>query len=201
MIGGDNAVHVNYSAGDGGTWWHLGGYVKAISAGLDYFPHYDQVFGIGRDNHIYVHDANPDPWGSSWQLVDNTASFAQISATQQNTVYAIDSNGRLHRSLSPWFASGWVDQAIAPVFAGQRFAALSADSQDFWNDEVYVIEASSYRRAYLYQSTGGWITAPVAYFVTDISGADYGWFYFSWFRWANLWNGTSSLCLGGNPIV
>jgi subtilase family serine protease len=69
VIGGDNAVYVNYSSGDGGTWWYLGGYVKAINAGLDDFYN-DQVLGIGGDNHIYVHDAGSDPY---WHVVDSTA--------------------------------------------------------------------------------------------------------------------------------
>jgi hypothetical protein len=196
VIGGDDAVYVNTSGGNEATWQCLGGGVTAISVGADYSGA-DQVFAIGEDNHIYVHDGRADPSARRWQLVDGTASFTQISATQQGTVYALDRDGNLHHSYLDWgsFVLSWVNQAIAPAHRGQRFEALSADSQDAGDDEVYVIDASPLRAAYLYQSVGGWKWDPVAILVTDLSGADYGAFYFS--RWGipDFWNGSHTVVL------
>jgi hypothetical protein len=198
VIGGDNAVYVNSSGGNASTWQYLGGWVRAISAGLDYFGD-DQVYAIGGDRALWVNDSGTS---SGWEKIDNSASFIQLSATQQDTVYALDSNGGLHKAshVFSWAIGDWIWQhlAIAPLVAGDKYVALSADNQDYSHDEVYVINVG--RTAYLYRSSGGWNAGSVDTDVSELSGADQGWFYDANGPNPWRWNGTSWSWLDGQIV-
>jgi hypothetical protein len=200
MIGGDNGVYVNTSGGNANTWSYLGGWAFSISAGSDGSGH-DQVFAIGGDHYLYVHDAYSDPSWARWVQVDSSTAFAQLSAGQHNQVFALDSNGALH---DDWYFSypfggggSWANQTISPSVAGDRYVALSADSQDGTHDEVYVIDTN--KTAYLRQS-GGWKANPVDYSVIELAGADGGWFYDTNPGSTWQWNGSSWQWLSGTIV-
>ena len=195
-IGGGHRVYVNTFGGNGSTWQCLGGWVSHISAGLDDNGN-DVVFAIGSNGYIYGHDANSDPNGSRWYLVDSSARFTQLSATVHDHVFAIDQSGKLHEayensSLWSFWGPAWQDMALtAPT--GNPVTAVSAAAYNSQYDEVYVIDTNM--NAYVYHTNSGWNTQPVDYGVSEITtiGADkyydvsYGGLYFEIGNYWNSW--------------
>jgi hypothetical protein len=147
--------------------------VTAIAAGVDDLGH-NEVFVVGSDGAIYVNSANAS-WG--WRLVDNSARFVSISATQNDTVFAISQDGKLYQETEHFHQFGrvfypyWTNQDIS---GGRTYTSgkLSADSDASGRDEVYAID--SLNKAWLYdQGIWTWKDSDVK----DISGAGGGYFY------------------------
>jgi hypothetical protein len=88
VIGSDDAVYVSV---DGGEFSRLGGYAKQISVGLD-ADGLPEVYGIGINDALDVYKAG--------SIVDLGGYVKEISATADNTVYAIaaDDSVFIHNS-------------------------------------------------------------------------------------------------------
>jgi uncharacterized protein with LGFP repeats len=112
-----NAALVNV---DGGGFVDLGGYVKALSAGLDANGN-PEVYGIGADNAVYVNN------GTGW--VDLGGSAKALSATAGGAVYVIGSNNSVSVNAG---GSGFVN-------LGGYALAISAGLDANGNPEVYAI--------------------------------------------------------------
>jgi hypothetical protein len=139
----------------------------------------NEVFALGRyDYSIYVNSANAP---GQWRLVDNSKSFFEISAAQDDTVFAVAFGRKLYQETESFYydrrrghwSSYWSSQDISGgmVFNGQ----ISADTDSLGRDEVYAVGnyASNYQ-AFRYDQ-GSWTF--LANDVSDISGADDGYFY------------------------
>jgi hypothetical protein len=136
----------------------------------------NNVFVIGKDQAIYVNGGSNS---NAWRLVDNSTSFATLSAPAANTVFAVTGGGKLyqeteHLGFNGWyFTYSWSHQDIS---SGRTFAAsspISADLDASGNAEVYAIEAGTFN-AYLYDQ--GSMTQKDSD-VSDIAGAGGGYFY------------------------
>jgi hypothetical protein len=158
-----------------GKTYYLGANFYDVSAGRDASGR-DEVFALGFDNHIYVNDAGT-PTG--WQLVDGSRQFYRISATQHGEVYALDTTGNLFQES---LVTASVYMLVQPVsltywsatqYAQGPFYSISADSADSTHDEVYTLDLSG--NAYRIGPQGGAVR--VATGVSEIAGADGGWFY------------------------
>jgi hypothetical protein len=166
----------------GGGVMNLGtpdGNASGISAGRDHFFGYDEVYAVGRTGVIYVYDSQ---WGG-WTTVDSRFnnnsldSFTRLSAAQNGDVYALTSKGEIfqeteHRYYSTWaIFTYWSGQQFG---AGQKFQAISADTDANGYSEVYAIEVGT-AMAYRFNSSGARST--VDYYVSEIAAADGGYFF------------------------
>jgi hypothetical protein len=107
---------------DGGKFTHLGGYAKQISAGLD-AANKPEVYAIGSDNAVWLNK------GSGWASLGGYVK--EISATVENTVYAIGANDDVYLSHGlPGL--GWVN-------TGLKARQISAGADGVGNPEVYAI--------------------------------------------------------------
>jgi hypothetical protein len=173
VIGGNSGVYTNTDNGSPSTWQALGGRALDISAGASQLGGSDEVFAIGWDHNIWL---NTTTNASVWQLVDNQRSFTRISATQNNEVYALDSNGALYRD-DFWvlFYGGhkytwWMENLVS----SQRYLDIQADMADATHSEVYAIDAN--HTAWVWDSG----TKTLQYKdsdVKEITGADDGYFF------------------------
>jgi hypothetical protein len=138
---------------------------------------YNEVFVIGRDNAIYVNGGSN---ASSWQLVDKSASFADLSASGANTVFAVTSAGKLYQETEHWsfngiwFVGSWSHQDISSGRTYTTQIQISADVDASGNPEVYAVEAATWH-LYLYDQ--GTLTEKDSVVVRDVTGADGGYFY------------------------
>jgi Tectonin domain len=105
---------------DGGGFVDLGGYVKAISAGLDAKGN-PEVYGIGADDALYVNK------GSGW--VDLGGICKAVSATAKDTVYVIGTDNSVFVNVG---GSGYTGLG---GYALDISAGLDANG----NPEVYAI--------------------------------------------------------------
>jgi hypothetical protein len=158
-----------------------------LAASVSWFGH-NEVFAVGWDGAIYVNSANA---AGQWQLVDSSANFSnftgsyevqnfeglnRISATGNDTLFALTTDGRLIEETEHYQWNGiygafyWTHQDIS---GGRLYQSLSADSDASGQAEVYAIETGT-KNAYLYdQGTWTWQDSDVA----DLSAADGGYFY------------------------
>ena len=113
----NNAALVNI---DGSGFVDLGGYVKAIGAGLDANGN-PEVYGIGADNALYVNN------GTGW--VDLGGYAKAVSATARGTAYVIGSDNAVYMNVG---GSGFVD-------LGGYALGISAGLDANGNPEVYAI--------------------------------------------------------------
>jgi hypothetical protein len=171
----------------------IGG-VSQISVATGYSGK-DQVFAIGADQAIYAYDTGDN---RGWQLVDNSASFRQISATQ-NAVYAIDSIGRLHHDtghlhpdtlqLQPvnikapskpvvneilsyvWDDSLITEEFFLPDGTLDRFRSLSVGKLDDGEDVLYAVDFHGFAVEYI----AGQAPHLFRTNIEQISGTDLGW--------------------------
>jgi hypothetical protein len=171
-----------------------------LAASVGYFGG-NEVFAIGADGYIYVNEGRP----GDWLLVDNTARFVSLSATPNDTVFAVTSDGRLFQEtehlyiIQRLFYLSWSNQDIS---GGRTYSAnISADTDASGQDEIYAIEKGT-NSLYLYD-LGGWTYKDSDVF--DVSGAGGGYFYdanysdgnydayqydpTSWWPWAHLGSG------------
>jgi hypothetical protein len=106
---------------DGGSFTDLGGYAKQLSAGLD-ASNNPEVYAIGADNAVWLNK------GSGW--VSLGGYLKAISATIENTIYAIGTNDDVIVGHGV-AGSGWFD-------TGLKARQISAGA-DGGNPEVYAI--------------------------------------------------------------
>jgi hypothetical protein len=138
---------------------------------------YNEVFVIGQDNAIYVNDGTN---AASWHLVDKSASFADISASGNNTVFAVTSAGKLYQETETWlfngyfFTASWGHQDISSGRTYSTRVQISADVDASGYPEVYAVEAGT---SHLYLYDQGSLTEKDSWVVTDVAGADGGYFY------------------------
>jgi hypothetical protein len=141
---------------------------NALAASVSVFGG-NEVFAIGPQGAIYLNNTN---LAGQWQLVDNTDFFATLSATPQNTVYALSDLGKLHLVSYQFFGGKiyrWTDSEIVGVYV-----SISADTDASGQSEVYAIQADPNADTWLSDKGSlRWIDSNVA----DISGADGGYFY------------------------
>jgi hypothetical protein len=144
-ITGAHAVLVNPSGGWG--WYYLGGYANQISAGIDLHGN-PEVFAIGGDNALYVNDFNGKVW-SGWSGLGGSVS--QISATVQNTVYAIWGDGSVRVNSGSGFVNlgGWAQQICAGLDYNNCTQVLCIGS----GNHVYVNDNRTG-----WQDTGSWFS-------------------------------------------
>ena len=116
-IGFTNIVYVNRDSTD---WVSLGFHAKQVSAGLT-AGGTPEVFAIGEDNSVYRND-----FGMHW--VDLGGDFTAISATVDNTVFAIGKGHILY-----------VNHGSGFVALGGYVKALSTGLDTAGKPEVYVI--------------------------------------------------------------
>jgi hypothetical protein len=130
------------------------------------------IFAISAsDGGIYVY------LQGHWQVVDNSTTFANLSATRNGTLFATTNSGKLYEE-SPYQPLshdplGWWHQDIS---GGHTFSnaqgQLSADLDASGNPEVYAVDQSG--NAWLYDQ-GSWTWKDSN--VVNIAGADAGYFY------------------------
>ena len=150
-----------------------GGSPSSVAASVGWFGS-NEVFAIGSDGAIYVNSANAP---GQWRLVDNSAYYAELSATVNDTVFAlVDNGGGLfqeteHFQINGWFGYFyWTHQEVSP---GMEWYEFSADTDASGHDEVYGIEEGN-KNLYLFDQGSRTLKD---YNVRDISGADGGYFY------------------------
>jgi hypothetical protein len=118
-IGRNDNVEVSV---DGGSFTDLGGYAKQVSAGLD-ASNKPEVYAIGADNAVWLNK------GSGW--VSLGGYFKEISATVENTVYAIGTDDNIYVGHgAPGL--GWFN-------TGLKARQISAGADAIGNPEVYAI--------------------------------------------------------------
>jgi hypothetical protein len=145
-----------------------GPYANAVAAGRGLFGQ-DEVFVTGPDSAIYVNSANAP---GQWRLVDNSANFQTLSATQDDQVFALDDTGQLHQEneYSFWFGGIHLD-----FWAGQNlggsYRQISADTDATGHGEVYALANDAFSS--VYEIDQGTQTS-IAIGVTNVAGADGG---------------------------
>ena len=177
----NNAALVNI---DGGGFVDLGGYVKAISAGLDANGN-PEVYGIGADNALYVNN------GTGW--VDLGGYAKAVSATARGTAYVIGSDNAVSMNVG---GSGFVDlggyaldisagldaNGIPEVYAIGLDHALYVNKGSGWVDlggYVQALSASTHNTVYaigsdnaVYVNAGGGFTDTGGYALEISAGLD-----------------------------
>jgi hypothetical protein len=139
---------------------------------------HNEVFALGEDQAIYVNTANTI---GAWQLVDNSQRFWFLSASANNTLFALTVGGHLYQetesfSLFPYPHFSWTGQDIS---GGRVYSLISADNDAVGRAEVYAVQTNPQNfwlpgNLYLYdQGSWSWKDSDVS----DVSGADGGFFY------------------------
>ena len=146
---------------------------NSVAASVGWFGG-NEVFAIGQDGAIYVNSSNT--YGD-WRLVDNRAYFVSLSATPNNTVFAVTIDGRLFQETEGyrWIGGSayfyWFGRDIS---AGRSYTGnISADTDTSGRDEVYAITNVT-NELYLYD-LGSWTYKDGDVF--DVSAAGGGYFY------------------------
>jgi hypothetical protein len=163
-----NGNAVNLGAPSGG----LAGTGTSLAASVGWLGG-NEVFVISGNGVIYVDNIN---FPGQWRLVDNTQSFVALSATQNDTVFAVTSAGKLYQEIEHIYWSGhtgyfyWTNQDLS---GGKQFTGtLSADLDAAGHDEVYAVDTAT--GLYLYDQ-GSWALKDIS--VADVAAADGGFFY------------------------
>jgi hypothetical protein len=178
-----NGTATDVGAPNGGV--HSVAYNNSVAASVGWFGG-NEVFAIGADHAIYVNSANAP---GQWRLVNNQLGFRSLSATVNDTVFALSDGNIVYQAtehynfvyhfyywstglISPWWEDCW---------------GISADTDANGRDEVYVIDSNGF--AFL-ANQGSWTQKDSD--VYDICGAGDGYFYdvnfnsYSYDAW--LWN-------------
>jgi hypothetical protein len=142
----------------------------------------NEVFAIDHNGAIYVNSTNTY---RDWRLVDSSQQYVALSATQNDTVFALTSSGMLYQEMEHLYSNPyhhyyyWTNQNIS---GGKQFTgAISADQDASGRDEIYAVEQGT-NTLYLYDQ-GSWTQKDTE--VADVAGADGGFFYD-----VNNYNGT-----------
>jgi hypothetical protein len=140
----------------------------------------NELFIIGRDRALYVNSSNTK---GDWRLVDNKAQFASLSATANNTVFAltvglpeIGRGGLIYQETEQYsfktYRYYWASQYIS---GGSSYTSISADTDALGRDEVYAVDVG--RNAWLYNAynSAKWTIKDSDVF--DLAAAGGGYFY------------------------
>jgi hypothetical protein len=210
-IGGSNISYI----GSDGSSIDLGapnpgtdgnGYAHTIAASIGRYGQ-NEVFALGGDGAIYVNSGN-DP--GQWRLVDNHIRFSSLSATVNNTVFALTEisyyMGAYQETENYNFVGKsyyWTHQAISAPY--QYCWDLSADVGANGQDEVYVIDP--YATLYVYNpGINGGMPTYVDSDVADVVGADDGFYYEVLYSGGNYdayfrrWNPSNSILYLGSHL-
>jgi hypothetical protein len=144
---------------------------NSLAASIGWFGS-NEVFAIGPNQALYVNSTN---MAGQWRLVDNTQAFVAVSASPNDTVFALTVGGKLYEETEhftpfPFPHFFWAHQDVS---GGRTYSAISADTDSAGQAEVYGIQAGTHL-AYQYDK-GPWTLKDADVF--DISGADGGYFY------------------------
>src|SRR5262249_13083181 len=143
---------------------------NSVAASVSWYGN-NEVFAIGSDQHIYVNSANSP---GQWRLVDSHWQFKSLSATVNDTVFALSTANAVYQETEHYnFAYQfyyWTNQLVSPWW--EDCWSVCADIDASGHDEVYVVDSAN--NAYL-ANQGSWTL--VDYDVRDIAGADDGYFY------------------------
>jgi hypothetical protein len=172
--------HVPY--GPPGQWTFFGRpgvAVKAISASKD--PDGKaEVFALGADGHIYLGRFGANGRPAPWVTVDRTRAYRQISATDQNTVYALGlKDGQITKETEFVFSlfglhfDFWLGGQLPAqgVWATQ----ISAGTDSLNRDVVYAIDRSS-GQPYVFSAQGQWQRMDGSH-PKEICAAAWGWYF------------------------
>jgi hypothetical protein len=148
-----------------------------VAASLNRFGG-NEVFVIGQDRAIYVNSSNT--YGD-WRLVDNSGQFAHVSATTNNSVFALTSTGLLYQEIQQFQATDWGGGyfywSSQYIYGGINYyyTSISADTDALGRDEVYVIDVNA--KAWLYNASNQvkWTAKDSG--VYSIAAAGGGYFY------------------------
>jgi hypothetical protein len=123
--------------------------------------------------YIYVNSTStPD----GWRPVDSRALFVALSATPNDTVFAVTTDGRLFQETEHLYWGTWHHYYYwtgQDISGGSRWAQISADTDASGRDEVYAVMSGA-NQLYLYDQ-GSWTWKDSD--VYDVSGAGGGYFY------------------------
>lgn len=120
---------------------------QGISAGSGWWGQ-NEVFAIGWDNKLYVNSSNSS---GGWRLVDGSASFTALAATQGDQVFALDTKGHMHletehfgsyRYYGYWYWTG-PDISQGMTFSGGPNGEIYADTDASGQAEVYAFAKGS----------------------------------------------------------
>jgi hypothetical protein len=148
------------------------------------FSTYDIAVSVGwfGDNEVFTTDLSTNALyvcqvsqPGAWQLVDNSHHLRELSATPDNTLFALDDSGRLYQ-VTEHFFMGYFYWTAQDISVGRQFdlpRGISADRDASGQDEVYAVEHGT-NNLYLYDQ-GGWTLKDTN--VQDVDGADGGYFY------------------------
>jgi hypothetical protein len=143
-----------------------------IAASVGWFGD-NEVFVTGSyTNALYVCQVSQP---GAWQLVDPSHHFRDLSATPDNTLFALDSSGLLYQ-VTEHFFMGYFYWTAQDISGGRQFdlsRGISADRDASGQDEVYAVEQGT-NNLYLYDQ-GTWTLKDTSVF--DVAGADGGYFY------------------------
>ena len=155
-----------------------------LSAGFDPMTNKNEIFVIF--NHaIYVQKTDIFMQSSpGWTLVDSSAAFVHISATINDEVYALDSQGALHQD-SEWQFWGLDFWLSAQLVSSSSYWALSAGTDVNGHDVVYVIDQLG--NAILYNANGkaSWVDSGI----TELSATEGGTFFDVYSDQSTPWGG------------
>jgi hypothetical protein len=150
---------------------------SAVAASTGWFGQ-NEVFAIGMDGVLYVNSGNAP---GQWQMVDNHHLFTSLSATVNDTVFALSDGSEGQRTVYQetehiisfgWFAGFyWTSQQISPPSEDCWFISAGTDASGY--DEVYVVDSNT--DLYLANRYGSW--TQIDRDVCDIAGADHGYYY------------------------
>jgi hypothetical protein len=171
-----------------GPHWSYGN-TSILAASVGWFGS-NEVFAVGSDLAIYVNSGN-DP--GQWRLIDNSRQFVNLSATVNDTVFAMTTDWKLYQETEHFQGVGWYGffyWSSQDITGGKQWYRISADTDASGRDEVYAIDTGW--TAYLYDQ-GSWTWKDSD--VNNINGADGGYFYDvnyaggSWVAWLYNPNG------------
>src|SRR6266851_5364551 len=75
-----------------------------VAASVGWFGS-NEVFALGSDSAIYVYNSVSAP--GQWQLVDNSQQFISLSATVNNTVFAMTKDWKIYQETAHFRTSVW----------------------------------------------------------------------------------------------
>jgi hypothetical protein len=137
----------------------------------------NEVFAISSTSTLCVNSTNTP---GQWQPVDDLVndSFASLSATQDNTVFAEAWSGKLYQESWDWHPGGnWLQAGYFAwtshdISAGGAWGQMSADLDAQGRSEVYAMNNSG--DLYLYDNGWSWKASSV-YDVSAAGGGVYYW--------------------------
>jgi hypothetical protein len=155
-----------------------GGYASDLAAGRSAFYGQDDVFAIGPDGGIWAWNGDYPIYGvgayRAWREIA-TGSFGTLSATQNGTVFALDSFGNLFKESESlaYIGNGlyylfWNQSNIS---GGNTYTQISADVDAHGYAEVYAIGTDAFHTLNLFDQGPRQV---IAWFATEVSAADSG---------------------------